>query len=98
MRVSFAVPWEGMLLLGTTDTLYEGDPDEVGLTEEDVEQILAEAAVALDATAWYGATPCARPSPACAYYPGAGRTTANARRETVLLRGPKGCSRSPAAS
>ena len=26
VRVSFAVPWQGMLLLGTTDTLYEGEP------------------------------------------------------------------------
>ncbi|MDQ6920416.1 MAG: FAD-dependent oxidoreductase, partial [Candidatus Dormibacteraeota bacterium] len=25
-RVSFAIPWEGMLLLGTTDTDYEADP------------------------------------------------------------------------
>ena len=40
VRVSFAVPWEGMLLLGTTDTLYEGDPGDVTATAEDVEQIL----------------------------------------------------------
>ena len=48
VRVSFAVPWEGMLLLGTTDDLYEGEPDDVAATPEDVDQILAEAAVALD--------------------------------------------------
>ena len=28
VRVSFAIPWEGMLLLGTTDTLHEGEPDD----------------------------------------------------------------------
>jgi glycerol-3-phosphate dehydrogenase len=27
VRVSFAVPWEGSLLLGTTDTLYDGEPE-----------------------------------------------------------------------
>src|SRR5258708_2165016 len=26
VRVSVAVPWEGMLLLGTTDTLHDGEP------------------------------------------------------------------------
>ena len=29
-RVSFAIPWEGMLLLGTTDEPYDGDPGAVG--------------------------------------------------------------------
>ncbi len=27
VRVTFAVPWEGMLLLGTTDTLHDGEPE-----------------------------------------------------------------------
>jgi glycerol-3-phosphate dehydrogenase len=48
VRVTFAVPWYGMLLLGTTEAEYEGDPGEVSASPEDVEQILAEAAVALD--------------------------------------------------
>ena len=48
VRVTFAVPWYGMLLLGTTEAEYEGDPGEVAASPEDVEQILAEAAVALD--------------------------------------------------
>ena len=47
VRVSFAVPWQGMLLLGTTDALYEGDVAEVTAEEPEVEQVLAEAAVAL---------------------------------------------------
>ncbi len=47
VRVTFAVPWYDMLLLGTTDTEYEGDPAEVTATAEDVAQVLGEAAVAL---------------------------------------------------
>ena len=40
VRVSFAVPWEGMLLLGTTDTPHEGEPEDVRVTPADVEQVL----------------------------------------------------------
>lgn len=47
VRVTFAVPWYDMLLLGTTDTEYEDDPAEVAATAEDVAQVLREAAVAL---------------------------------------------------
>jgi glycerol-3-phosphate dehydrogenase len=89
VRVSFAVPWEGMLLLGTTDSLYEGDPAEVAATEADVEQILGEAAVAVDPSVL-------RPEAVRSTFaglrvlPGAVGSTASARRETVLLRGPKG--------
>jgi glycerol-3-phosphate dehydrogenase len=48
-RVSFAIPWEGMLLLGTTDTDYEGDPAKVSVDPEDVETILREASTSLPA-------------------------------------------------
>ena len=47
VRVSFAVPWYGMLLLGTTDTAFEGDPGTVEVEPGDVETVLGEAAVAL---------------------------------------------------
>ncbi|MZD07018.1 FAD-dependent oxidoreductase [Streptomyces sp. SID5785] len=43
-RITFALPWEDMLLLGTTDEEYEGDPADVSVTEKDIEQILDEAA------------------------------------------------------
>ncbi|MHC5257053.1 glycerol-3-phosphate dehydrogenase/oxidase [Streptomyces sp. UC4497] len=43
-RITFALPWEDMLLLGTTDEEYEGDPADVSVTEKDVDQILDEAA------------------------------------------------------
>jgi glycerol-3-phosphate dehydrogenase len=89
VRVSFAVPWEGMLLVGTTDTLYDGEPDDVSATPEDVDQILSEAAVAL-------APDVLRPDAIRFVYaglrvlPGAEGATASARRETVYLRGPGG--------
>src|SRR5207302_4962097 len=47
VRVSFALPWQDLLLLGTTDTLFEGEPDEVHATDDDIAQILDEAAVAI---------------------------------------------------
>ena len=89
VRVSFAVPWEGMLLVGTTDTPYDGDPAEVHVTEEDVAAVLAEAAVALDSDRL-------RPEAVRSSFaglrvlPGADGETASARRETVFLRGPAG--------
>ncbi|MET8830242.1 glycerol-3-phosphate dehydrogenase/oxidase [Streptomyces sp. NPDC004610] len=43
-RITFALPWEDMLLLGTTDEEFEGDPAEVAVTDRDVTQILDEAA------------------------------------------------------
>jgi glycerol-3-phosphate dehydrogenase len=89
VRVSFAVPWEGMLMLGTTDTPYEGDPGDARPTDEDIDQVLQEAAVALDSTL------VSREAVRYAFaglrvLPGTGRDTPRARRETVLLRGAKG--------
>ncbi|GAB2877553.1 glycerol-3-phosphate dehydrogenase/oxidase [Streptomyces mayteni] len=43
-RITFALPWEDQLLLGTTDEPYEGDPADVRATEADIRQILDEAA------------------------------------------------------
>ncbi|MFI1954307.1 FAD-dependent oxidoreductase [Streptomyces xinghaiensis] len=43
-RITFALPWEDQLLLGTTDEPYEGDPADVRATETDIAQILDEAA------------------------------------------------------
>ena len=89
VRVSFAVPWEGMLLLGTTDTLHEGGPDTVLAEEADVERVLAEAAVALE-------EPALRREHLRAVFAGlrvlpqSGRDTARARRETVHIRDSSG--------
>lgn len=35
-RVMFAIPWRGRTVIGTTDTYFEGDPDEVHADAEDV--------------------------------------------------------------
>jgi len=89
VRVTFAVPWSGMLLLGTTDTPYEGDPGAVVVEAGDTEQILGEAAVALDAS-------LVAPDRVRAAYAGlrvlpAGEVeTVSARRETVFTRSPGG--------
>ncbi|WP_406166895.1 FAD-dependent oxidoreductase [Streptomyces sp. NBC_00996] len=46
-RITFALPWEDMLLLGTTDEEYEGEPGEVAVNEQDIAQILDEAAFSI---------------------------------------------------
>ena len=86
VRVSFAIPWEGMLLLGTTDTLHEGEPEDARVTDEDVRTILDEAARRRStASAPPRASFCG-----LRVLPGGPGETANARRETVYTRGPTG--------
>jgi glycerol-3-phosphate dehydrogenase len=89
VRVSFAVPWEGMLLLGTTDELYHGDPDTVEATDEDVRRILEDASLALDPELLRPEL-VRRRFAGLRVLPGAGGATTTARRETVILRGPAG--------
>jgi glycerol-3-phosphate dehydrogenase len=36
----FIVPWRGHSLIGTTDTVFKGDPDACGVTEEDIHSFL----------------------------------------------------------
>ncbi|MGH3137816.1 MAG: glycerol-3-phosphate dehydrogenase/oxidase [Gaiellaceae bacterium] len=85
VRVTFAVPWHDMLLLGTTDTPFDGDPDDLTVESSEVGQILDEARVALD-------SPYLVPEHVRAAFAGLrvlpigdGRT-ATARRETVFTR------------
>mgnify|MGYP000055867308 CR=1 FL=1 len=89
VRVTFAYPWGGGLLLGTTDTLYEGDPAQAAATSRDVDVVLDEAATAVEPSllrrdrvlfTWAGLR----------VLPGATGATASTRRETVFLRGPAG--------
>jgi glycerol-3-phosphate dehydrogenase len=89
VRVSFAVPWQGMLLLGTTDTLHDCDPDEIQVEQSDIDQVLDEALVALPPEL------VRRERVRAAFaglrvLPGGDGETANARRETVYSRGPAG--------
>ncbi|WP_069813787.1 glycerol-3-phosphate dehydrogenase/oxidase [Streptomyces sp. TP-A0874] len=88
-RITFALPWEDQLLLGTTDEAYEDDPANVRATDTDIEQILQEAAVSvhdehlsrnLITYAFAGLR----------VLPGGPGTVESAKRETVVTEGPGG--------
>ena len=86
VRVTFAYPWQGMLLLGTTDTLYEGDPSEVAVEPADVTRILDEASVGVER----GVLDPGRVRASFAglrVLPGLSGETLTARRETAYVRG-----------
>ena len=85
VRVSFAVPWEGMLLLGTTDTPFDGEPEEVLVTDADVRQVLDEASLAVDGVGAPHAT-----FAGLRVLPGGAEATVRAKRETVFSTGPSG--------
>ena len=36
----FVIPWRGHTIIGTTDTVFEEDPDALGVTERDIENFL----------------------------------------------------------
>jgi glycerol-3-phosphate dehydrogenase len=85
-RITFALPWEDMLLLGTTDEVYEGDPAQVAVTEADIAQILDEAAFSVrdqqlsrDLITYSFA--------GLRVLPGGPGDTAKAKRETVVTEG-----------
>jgi glycerol-3-phosphate dehydrogenase len=85
-RITFALPWEDMLLLGTTDEEYEGDPADVGATEKDIRQILDEASLSVRDQQ------LSRDLITYAYaglrvLPGGPGGTSTARRETVVTEG-----------
>lgn len=88
-RVTFAIPWQGKLMLGTTDTPYEGDPALVAADDQDEQQILREAAISL-------LPETIRPERIRARFAGlrvlplGDGMTSGARRETVISRGPGG--------
>ncbi len=89
VRVTFAVPWHDMLLLGTTDEEHSGDPGAFAVTQTDIEQILDEASVALPPEV------VARDRVRAAYaglrvLPAGDGESVSARRETVFTRSPGG--------
>jgi glycerol-3-phosphate dehydrogenase len=47
-RVQFANPWEGALLVGTTDEPYEGDLRDLRVTDADVAQIVSESRTSIE--------------------------------------------------
>jgi glycerol-3-phosphate dehydrogenase len=88
-RVSFAIPWEGMLLLGTTDEPFDGDPAELRADDDDQRQILDEAARSLEPQMLAPSRVRSRFA-GLRVLPLAGQDTAGTRRETVLSTGPAG--------
>jgi len=88
-RVSFAVPWQGLLLLGTTDDEFAGDPSSVAATDQDAARILDEAAVALDRDAVDPSLVVSRMA-GLRVLPLSTGATSRIRRGTVLSRGPAG--------
>lgn len=89
IRVTFAVPWYDLLLLGTTDTEYAGDPGAATAEAEEVEEILAEASVALSSET------VARERVRASYaglrvLPAGDGESVSARRETVFSESPGG--------
>jgi len=88
-RVSFAIPWEGQLLLGTTDEPFEGDPRSVTCTDDDVAQILSEAGQAVDAHQLRADALRYRFAGLRVLPLGEGDTQ-HAKRETVITEGPRG--------
>jgi glycerol-3-phosphate dehydrogenase len=89
VRVTFAVPWSGMLLLGTTEDPFDGDPASVAAEPGDVTQILREAAHALDSQILDPGRVLAAYAGLRVLPEGEGEV-ASARRETVFTRGPAG--------
>ncbi|MFC8132051.1 FAD-dependent oxidoreductase [Streptomyces sp. NPDC057302] len=88
-RITFALPWEDMLLLGTTDEEFEGDPADVSVTEADTAQILDEAAFSIrdqqlsrDLITYSFA--------GLRVLPGGPGDTSKAKRETVVTEGAAG--------
>jgi glycerol-3-phosphate dehydrogenase len=51
-RVFFMIPWYGLTLLGTTDTDYYGDFDQVKVEKDDIDYLLNEANRVLKSGTW----------------------------------------------
>jgi glycerol-3-phosphate dehydrogenase len=87
VRVSFAIPWEGQLLLGTTDEEYVGDPAAVSATDADIAQILDEAGTAVSGL---DRSNLAYSFAGLRVLPGGPGDTSHAKRETVITAGSGG--------
>lgn len=42
-RAIFLLPWNNLLMIGTTDTRYSGDPDDAVATQKEIDYLIAEA-------------------------------------------------------
>lgn len=77
-RVLFMIPWYGRTLLGTTDTDYAGDPDQVAVEAADVDYLLSEANRYLQDVSW-------RESDICGSYAGLRALQGGRRHEEASL-------------
>ena len=93
VRVSFAIPWEGKLLLGTTDTLHEGEPEDGCVTDDDVRRSSSRRAKPYAISAR-----CAPRSGVCASSPAARAPRRRPAARRCTRPGRRGCSAWPAAS
>jgi glycerol-3-phosphate dehydrogenase len=85
-RVSFAIPWEDQLLLGTTDEPHDDDPTTVQATDADIDQILAEAGQSI-APEHLRRSDIAYAFAGLRVLPGGDGDTSQAKRETVITTG-----------
>ncbi len=86
---TFAVPWEGSLLLGVTDHEFMGDPADVAPTDADVAELVASAEAFLPARMLRGAHR-ARAIAGLRVLPSRNGTTARLSRDHLLSVGPAG--------
>lgn len=85
VRVTFAVPWYDLLLLGTTDAEYGDDPAAVSVEPADVDEILSEASFALRSDA-IAADRVLATFAGLRVLPAGEGESVSARRETVFTR------------
>jgi glycerol-3-phosphate dehydrogenase len=88
-RVAMAIPWQGMLMLGTTDTEYSGEPGGCAVNEADIAQVVAEASVALPRDL-IRATAVRFSFAGLRVLPIGDSSTASAHREHMVRVGPRG--------
>jgi glycerol-3-phosphate dehydrogenase len=88
-RTTFAVPWHEMLLLGLTDSPYDGDPLDARAEPEQVSQLLHDAARLLPEEL-LGAHRIRYAFAGLRALPNGGGDTAVASREHVIRIGPQG--------
>jgi glycerol-3-phosphate dehydrogenase len=91
-RMIFVIPWREFSMIGTTDTDFDGDPDRLWATREEVEYLLdavrpalPDARVAFDRVAytWAGVRPLT-------FEEGASASRVS-RDHKVVVEGPEGC-------
>ena len=78
-RAVFVMPWDGATLIGTTETPYHGDPDDVQPCPQEEEYLLAVVRHYFPALAGLTATTLPGASPACACSPRPARRPSTGR-------------------